>query len=187
MKKTAFLGLFTAFAIVLSAIELMIPSIIPIPGFKIGLANLAFLLALYLFGFKEGLCVNLVRIILVALLFTSMYGLMYSVAGAIFSMVIEYILYKSGKFSAIGVSVAGAIFHNLGQCLVAFIVTGTVALVYYLPILCLFGIVTGVVIGIITNTLIPKLKLFLDKEPTAKKNDILDVESIDDEDEEDEV
>ena len=185
MKKTAFLGLFTAFAIVLSAVELLIPNIIPIPGFKIGLANLAFLLALYLFGFKEGLLVNLVRIVLVALLFTSMYGLMYSFAGAIFSMLIEYILYKTGKFSAIGVSVVGAIFHNIGQCLVAFIVTGTFALVYYLPILCLFGIVTGVVIGIITNTLLPKLKLFLETDSSAKKTETILDEIPETEDEED--
>ena len=71
MKKTAVLGMYLAFAMILSYIEVLIPLPIPIPGIKLGLANLAIILILYLYGFKEALLINVVRIILMGLLFTN--------------------------------------------------------------------------------------------------------------------
>ena len=83
MKKTAVLGMYLAFAMILSYIEVLIPLPIPIPGIKLGLANLAIILILYLYGFKEALLINVVRIILIGLLFTNVSMILYSLAGGL--------------------------------------------------------------------------------------------------------
>ena len=86
MKKTAVLGMYLAFAMILSYIEVLIPLPIPIPGIKLGLANLAIILILYLYGFKEALLINVVRIILTGLLFTNVSMILYSLAGGLLSL-----------------------------------------------------------------------------------------------------
>ena len=146
MKKTVkltFLGLFTAVALVLSFLETLIPNMVPIPGFKLGLANFAVLLALYLFGFKEAVIVDVCRIILAALLFGNFFSFWYALTGAAFALAIELIIKKTDKFSPIGVSVFGAIFHNLGQFFVAVIILKSFGILYYLPFTLLFCVLSG--------------------------------------------
>ena len=101
MKKVAFLGVFTTFALILSFLESLIPNVVPIPGFKFGLANFAVLLALYLYGVKEAVLVDACRIILSALLFGSMFSLFYAASGALLAILIETIIKKTDKFSPI--------------------------------------------------------------------------------------
>ena len=166
MKKTAkitFLGLFTAVALVLSFLETLIPNLVPIPGFKLGLANFAVLLALYLFGFKEVVIADLCRIILAALLFGSFFSLWYALSGAAFALIIEVIIKKTDKFSPIGVSVFGAIFHNLGQFLVAVLIIKSFGILYYLPFTLLFCVLSGALNGYLVLILKDRLK-FLKKE-----------------------
>lgn len=166
MKKTVkitFLGLFTAVALVLSFLETLIPNIVPIPGFKLGLANFAVLLALYLFGFKEAVIVDLCRIILAALLFGSFFSFWYALTGAVFALLIELIIKKTDKFSPIGVSLFGAVFHNLGQFLVAVIVLKSPGILYYLPFTLLFCVLSGALNGYLVLILKDRLK-FLNKE-----------------------
>lgn len=166
MKKTVkitFLGLFTAVALVLSFLETLIPNIVPIPGFKLGLANFAVLLALYLFGFKEAVIVDLCRIILAALLFGSFFSFWYALTGAVFALLIELIIKKTDKFSPIGVSLFGAVFHNLGQFLVAVIVLKSPGILYYLPFTLLFCVLSGALNGYLVLILKDRLK-FLKKE-----------------------
>ena len=166
MKKTVkitFLGLFTAVALVLSFLETLIPNIVPIPGFKLGLANFAVLLALYLFGFKEAVIVDLCRIILAALLFGSFFSFWYALTGAVFALLIELIIKKTDKFSPIGVSLFGAVFHNLGQFLVAVIVLKSPGILYYLPFTLLFCVLSGALNGYLVLILKNRLK-FLKKE-----------------------
>ncbi|MCR5846733.1 MAG: Gx transporter family protein [Lachnospiraceae bacterium] len=166
MKKTAkitFLGLFTAVALVLSFLETLIPNLVPIPGFKPGLANFAVLLALYLFGFKEAVIVDLCRIILAALLFGSFFSLWYALSGAAFALIIEVIIKNTDKFSPIGVSVFGAIFHNLGQFLVAVLIIKSFGILYYLPFTLLFCVLSGALNGYLVLILKDRLK-FLKKE-----------------------
>ncbi len=165
MKKTVkitFLGLFTAVALVLSFLETFIPNMLPIPGFKLGLANFAVLLALYLFGFKEAVIVDVCRIILAALLFGNFFSFWYALTGAAFALVIELIIKKTDKFSPIGVSVFGAIFHNLGQFLVAVIILKSFGILYYLPFTLLFCVLSGVLNGYLVLILKDRLK-FLKK------------------------
>ncbi|MBO4702409.1 MAG: Gx transporter family protein [Lachnospiraceae bacterium] len=167
MKKTTkitFLGLFTAVALVLSFLETLIPNMVPIPGFKLGLANFAVLLALYLFGFKEAVLVDLCRIILAALLFGSFFSFWYALLGAAFALLIELIIKKTDKFSPIGVSVFGAIFHNLGQFLVAVILIKSLGILYYLPFTLLFCVLSGALNGYLILILKDRLKFL-------KKND----------------
>lgn len=166
MKKTVkitFLGLFTAVALVLSFLETLIPNMVPIPGFKLGLANFAVLLALYLFGLKEAVIVDLCRIILAAILFGSFFSFWYALTGAAFAVLIEFIIKKTDKFSPIGVSVFGAIFHNLGQFLVAVIILKSFGILYYLPFTLLFCVLSGALNGYLVLILKDRLK-FLKKE-----------------------
>ena len=167
MKKTTkitFLGLFTAVALVLSFLETLIPNMVPIPGFKIGLANFAVLLALYLFGLKEAVIVDLARIILAALLFGSFFSFWYALSGAACALIIELIIKKTDKFSPIGVSVFGAVFHNIGQFIVAVILIKSFGILYYLPFTLLFCVLSGALNGYLVLILKDRLKFL-------KKND----------------
>lgn len=157
-KKVAFLGMFVAFAMVLSYVEAQIPTFIPIPGIKLGLPNIAIIVVLYKVGWKESIIINLVRVLLVSILFGTTLSLLYSVSGAVLSFGIMMILKKIKIFSPIFVSVAGGIFHNIGQIVVACFVTLTSELLYYLPVLLISGTISGILIGIISATVVKKLE-----------------------------
>lgn len=157
-KKVAFIGLLIAFGLALSFLESLIPQVIPIPGVKLGLANFAVLMTLYLFGFKEALIMNFARILLASMMFGSAFSFIYALSGALLSILIEVLLIKINKMSEIGVSVAGGIAHNVGQILLAIIITKTIGVFYYLPFLIVSGILAGIVIGILVKKLRPVLK-----------------------------
>lgn len=158
VNKITFLGLFTAMALILSFLETLIPNIVPIPGFKIGLANFAVLMALYLYGFKEAVIVDLVRILLSAILFGSFFSFFYALSGAALALTIELIIKKTDKFSPVGVSVFGAIFHNLGQFLLAGFIIRSLGIFYYLPFTLIFCILTGFFNGYLVTILKDRLK-----------------------------
>ena len=159
MKKVAFLGVFTTFALILSFLESLIPNVVPIPGFKLGLANFAVLLALYLYGVKEAVLVDACRIILSALLFGSMFSLFYAASGALLAILIETIIKKTDKFSPIGVSIFGAIFHNIGQFILACIIMKSIGVLYYMPFTLIFAILSGSLNGYLVNLLKDRLKV----------------------------
>ena len=92
-----------------------------------------------------------------AVLFGSFMTFLYSLAGAALSMTVMIILKRSGKFSAVGVSVAGGITHNAGQIIAAVLLMETAQIAYYLPVLVVSGTVTGVIIGIVSALLINKI------------------------------
>ena len=156
VQKMALLGVLTAGAIVIAILESFIPSL-GIPGVKLGLANIVILIILYELGIVEAIIVNLVRVVVVGLVrgtFLSM-GFLMSITGAVFSlgiMILFYLLIK--KFSIIGVSVIGAIFHVFGQILIAMIFLGTTYIVLYLPIIAVSAIITGVFVGIVAKLII---------------------------------
>lgn len=156
-KRTAYGGLLLAFALVLSYVESLIPFFFGIPGMKLGLANLAVLLTMYLFGEKEALGLNLGRIVVASFLFGNMSMLLYSAAGGIVSFVVMAVMKRFKCFSMTGVSMGGGVFHNVGQLLVAFLVTGTEGIFYYMPLLLLAGIGTGFLNGIIAAAVYPHL------------------------------
>lgn len=148
MKKTAHMGLFLASALILSYIESLIPFYFGIPGVKLGLANLAVLFALYRYGWREALLLNLMRILLAGFLFGNLFTIIYSLAGAITSFSVMCLLKQPDSFSILGVSIAGGVSHNIGQILVAYFVTKTAGVAFYLPVLLIAGIITGLLIGL---------------------------------------
>ena len=152
----ALLGVLTAGAIVIAILESFIPSI-GIPGVKLGLANIVILVILYELGIVEAIIVNLLRVIVVGLVrgtFLGM-GFLMSLTGAVLSlgiMILFYLLIK--KFSIIGVSVIGSVFHVTGQILIAMLYLGTAYIVLYLPVIAISAIITGVFVGIIAQLII---------------------------------
>ena len=163
-KKTANMGLFLAFALILSYVESLIPFYFSAPGIKLGLANLAVILVLYGYGWKEALLLNVMRVFLTGFLFGNLFMIMYSLAGALSSFLIMCLLKKIKGFSLMGVSMAGGVFHNIGQILVACFVTKTAGVVFYLPILLAAGLLTGLLIGLLGQEVLK----YIGKEPMDK-------------------
>ncbi|HBN56254.1 MAG TPA: heptaprenyl diphosphate synthase [Lachnospiraceae bacterium] len=153
-KKTeeiARLGLLTSLALIASYVELLIPVPIGIPGVKLGLANLVIVWALYGLRPAEAFAVNGMRILLSGFMFGNLSMILYSLAGALLSFLCMYLAKRSGAFSVIGVSLAGGVAHNVGQLLVAMLVLESLNLIYYGPVLLLSGLMTGLLIGIVTR------------------------------------
>ena len=159
MKKTSrltLLALLTATAMILSYLESLLPS--PgIPGVKLGLANIAVIFALYRLGWREAAAVSLVRVGMVSVLFGSLGALAYSLAGAALSLAMMGLLRRLDRFSAVGVSVAGGVSHNLGQVLMAMWMLDTSRLIWYLPVLVLTGLAGGVLVGLCGALLVKRL------------------------------
>lgn len=157
MKKTAYLGLFLALALICSYIESLIPFHFGIPGIKLGLTNIVVILMLYVMGAKEALIISVLRIFLAGLLFGNMFSILYSLAGGLLSFFCMAVLKRIGKFKIISISAVGGITHNLGQIFIAAIVVENINLFYYYPVLLLAGVVTGVLIGIAAQEILLRL------------------------------
>lgn len=146
-KKLAEFGCLIAFAMIASYVEFLLPIPIGIPGAKLGLANVAIVYSLERIGPKGAIVINVSRILFCGLLFGNVYSLLYSLAGGIFSLGIMVILHKTKIFSIVGVSIAGGVAHNLGQLLLAIIITEVPVLLYYVPFLLVAGALTGLFNG----------------------------------------
>ena len=155
-SKVAQYGLLIALALVLSYAESLLPAL-GVPGVKLGLPNLVVVFALYRLGLWDAWCLSVVRVLLASALFGSGVSLAYSVAGAVLSLTVMSLLKKTGKFSSIGVSVAGGVAHNAGQILVAMALLETARLAWYLPVLWISGTVAGVLIGIVAGELVKRV------------------------------
>ncbi|MCI8465771.1 MAG: Gx transporter family protein [Lachnospiraceae bacterium] len=156
-KKITRYGLLIALAFIFSYIEsvLMVP--VPVPGIKLGIANLVVLAALYRMGNGPAALVSVVRVVLAGLTFHHAAMMLYSLAGCTLSLLVMLLLKKTGRFGMVGVSVAGGVMHNLGQLLVAAAILETPALAYYFPALLLSGCIAGVVIGVAGAEILKRL------------------------------
>ena len=156
VHKIALLGVLLAVTIVIAILDSFIPSF-TIPGIKLGFANIVILVTLYEVGILEAVFINLVRVLVVSLVrgtFLSM-GFFMSLTGAFMSlgiMILFHLVIK--KFSIIGVSVIGSLFHVIGQILIAMIYMGSVYVVYYLPIIGISAVITGILVGLIARAII---------------------------------
>ena len=153
------MGLSVALAMILSFVESQVPPLVAIPGVKLGLANIAVVFALYKLGWKEAAMISLIRVFLVTLLFGNLGLIWYSAAGAVLSLAGMVLLKKTNRFSELGVSAAGGVLHNVGQILVASVVMETDKLSYYLPILIVVGVATGLGIGLLAGILVRRIPL----------------------------
>ena len=149
IKKLSLLSLLTAAAMILSYVEAVLPPVFAsVPGIKMGLPNIIVIFVLYRMGAVSAIAVSFVRIFLTALLFGSPMSFIYSLAGAVFSLAVMMILKKADFLSAIGVSVAGGVFHNLGQILMAMLLLETAAIGYYMIVLAVTGTIAGIFVGL---------------------------------------
>ena len=158
VKKVAVLGLCVALAMIMSYIESLFPLNLAVPGIKMGLANIVIIFLLYRVGFSSACIVSLIRVFLVSILFGNVMMMAYSIAGAVLSLAVMLVLKKCGKFSVVGVSIAGGVAHNAGQIIMAVILLGAKQIAYYLPVLAVTGTVTGVLIGIAASVVIKRVK-----------------------------
>ncbi len=156
-REIAFLGLFTTLSMILSYVESLIPVYFGAPGIKPGLANLFILLLISQRRIREAVIVNLARILLTGFLFGNLFSICYSLAGALLSMAAMCLMLCIGHFHMIPSSVAGGVIHNIGQFLVALIVLGADAMLFYLPVLLLAGALAGAFNGILGGLLRPHI------------------------------
>lgn len=158
-KKVAFLGVFLALALIFSYIETWIPNVFGVPGIKLGLANIVIIILLFRFGTKEAYGISVARVILAGFMFGNLASILYGLAGAMLSLTVMLLLKKTGKFKVITVSAVGGICHNVGQLIVAILVLENYRISYYLPVLLISGLVTGILIGIVAQEVILRLRM----------------------------
>ncbi|MBN2853190.1 MAG: Gx transporter family protein [Clostridia bacterium] len=146
-------------ALVLSFFERLIPINFGIPGVKLGLANIVSLVAIFILGPVPALMIQIGRILLAGLMFGSGVSIFYSLSGGMLSILIMILIYKTDmpKVTIIGLSTVGAVFHNIGQILVAALIVKSLNIAYYLPILMVSGVITGIFVGITSRYLVKAL------------------------------
>ena len=163
------LGLLTAVAIVLGYFEHLLP-VSGIPGVKLGLANTVLLYALYLLDIPSAILLMFLKVGVSGLLFGGPAAMLYSFAGGVLSLVVMIFARKLPGFSVVGVSVLGAVAHNVGQMLVAVFVVETRAILAYLPILLIAAAVTGTLTGLIARYTFKGLRPKTEKTARPAKN-----------------
>lgn len=146
-----------ALAFTFSYLESLIPFNFGIPGVKLGLANLVVVIALYTMKPSEAFSIVLIRVFLAGLTFGNAYSIAYSLCGGILSFAVM-LLVKKTKLSVIGVSMLGGVCHNIGQIIVAAIVMNTKRIAYYLPVLLVAGVATGLLIGIVSKLTVERIE-----------------------------
>jgi heptaprenyl diphosphate synthase len=151
IKRLMIISMLLAAAIVIGYLESLIPLFIP--GVRLGLANVIILIMLYEFKFYEALIVDLLRIFIISLIRGTFLSPIFFMAlvGGMLSYLIMLLFTRFKKFSPIGVSVLGSLFHAVGQILVAIVLMSTVKIVYYLPFIALLSVVTGIISGLIAK------------------------------------
>ncbi len=156
-KRLALSSMFAALALIFSYIEAILPFSVGIPGVKLGIANLVVIIALYEMGLRYALTINVIRIFVAGLLFNGLFGAVYSLAGGLLSLLIMWLLKKTGLFSMIGVSMAGGVAHNMGQLLIASAIVSDLRMFLYFPVLMFSGIASGIAIGFVSCVIDKKL------------------------------
>ena len=156
-KKIAKLSMLLSISVVLGLIESFIPIMNGIvPGIKLGLANIVIVFAIYELSFKDAIYISVLRVLLIGILRTGLFSIsfFFSLSGALLSIVFMFLAKEYTKMSIVGVSVVGSIFHSVAQIIVACIFLSNINIVYYLPILLISSIVTGLIVGSISSKLV---------------------------------
>jgi heptaprenyl diphosphate synthase len=161
-KKIVYFGILTSLGLALHIIEGFIPNPFMgmVPGAKIGLANIIGLIALVLFGFKFALTVNLLRVFMAGMLTGAVTSMMYGLAGAFLSTFLMFgaLLLLRRFLSLVGVSVLGALGHNVAQLTVASLMIQNIRIFVYLPFMMFASIFTGIFIGLTAHFVLQKIK-----------------------------
>lgn len=157
IKKEIRLSALLALSVILSILESLIPILNGvIPGFKIGLANIVVVYVLYKYTFKDAILLSILRVILVGFVRTGIFNsiFIFSMCGALFSILFMYIFKRFTKLSPVGISIIGSTFHLLAQLLCASIFISNFNIIYYIPFILIISILSGTITGILSNILI---------------------------------
>ena len=158
-RRIALSGLLTSLILVFGLIERQFPLPIAVPGVKLGLANSVLLYSLYMLGIRQSVVLMLLKALLSWLIYMNLSAMLYSLAGGVLSLVAMILVMRIRGVSVIGVSALGAVFFNVGQILAAMLVLNTPQLLLtYLPVLMVSGVVTGVLTGMVAQTVMKHLK-----------------------------
>ena len=155
---TARVALMATLALIFSYIEAIIPYNPGVPGIKLGIANVVIVVALYRFGARDAVAVNLIRIVLAGLLFNGLFGMLYSLGGAVLSLTGMVLLKKTDLFSVVGVSMAAGVLHNFGQLLVAAFLIEDLRIFFYFPALLFSGTFAGILVGMVSVAILKSLR-----------------------------
>lgn len=151
-KRVAVCGLLTALALVLSLMERLFPlsAAVPVPGIKLGLANVVTLFALTRLGKRDAFAVLLVRVVLASVFMGSVTSFLFALFGGVLALAVMALLlpFEGRWFSIPGISAAGAAAHNIGQIGAAMLVLRSVYVAAYLPLLLVSALVMGLVTGL---------------------------------------
>ncbi len=160
-KRLVMLGLFVSMGLALHIVERMIPVPFIAPGAKLGLSNIITLTVLMSLGFKDAFSVLVVRILLGSVFGGGVSGFIYSISGGILSILSMALIRRIGgqRVSVIGISVTGAVFHNIGQLMAAAIIIKNINLFIYLPVLLIAAVGTGIFVGMTTKFLMSYLNV----------------------------
>ncbi|MBR6444037.1 MAG: Gx transporter family protein [Firmicutes bacterium] len=156
-KSIAVIALLTALALIFSYIEAVIPFNVGVPGVKLGVANIVVVIALYIYDWRYALIVNVVRIFLAGFLFSGVFGIIYSMAGGLLSLLVMVLLKRTGLFSCIGICAAGGVIHNLAQLFTAALLVSNLSIFVYFPVLLFSGIVCGLITGTVATIILRRL------------------------------
>jgi heptaprenyl diphosphate synthase len=156
-RRIALVGLLVALALTLSWMDTLILLPVTIHGVRLGLANICVLIALYLLDTRTALLLMLVKVVATALLFGSLFSMVYSGAGSLLAFAGMYLLKRSDKVNIIAISVCAAILHNAGQLCVAALITQTLWIFINLPVFVIAACITGSVTGTVTTTVLRAL------------------------------
>lgn len=163
IKKLTMLALLTTIALTIFMLESALPVIIPIPGIKLGLANIVTLFVLTRYGMKDACMVLVTRIILASIFAGQMVYFIYSICGGILCLVVmAAVNHILGNAYVYLTSITGAIAHNLGQIMAAYFVLQMSGIFAYMPYLMISGIVTGLFTGLVCQFMgkyIPQIEL----------------------------
>ena len=160
LNRIAFISIFTAASIVIFVVESLFPT--PIPGIRLGLANIFILLALIFYGIKEAFLIGMLKSILGSLILARLFtpAFIFSLSGTAVSIMIMWLILKSKMpFSILGISIVGAETHTITQLIIATsIFLPGVSFLYISPIFIISSLITGSVVGIITYLVYSKTK-----------------------------
>lgn len=160
LRRVAFDAAFLGLALILSYVEVLFPvsMLIPLPGFKLGLANAVILWLAVKRGMFDACAVSLARVFIVAMLFGSPVSFWFSFGGAVCSLLVLAVLRNTHMLSFIGVSVLSASAHQVGQLLAASLFFGIKTVLSYLPVMLVAAVIFGTLCGILLNVAVPRIE-----------------------------
>ena len=158
-KTAVICGVLAALALAVSWLESLLPLslLVPLPGVKLGLANVITMFALYFLGAVPALLILTARCVLSALMWGGVTALAFSLTGGIFALAVMFFVKRFSAFSLLGVSMCGAAAHNLGQMAACVVLLGSTAPLSYLAVLLPAGLVTGIATGSLCAPLFNRL------------------------------